>query len=777
MTDARLVLPAAVGGVSVGIMIGFPDALGATVIGAWLCTGAAILTAVAVRKARRVTATMAVTGVVAALLLSSAAVHSDARRPALLVDAATSARFVTVTATVSTEVHGGPSGRSSESRTPVVITDATVGNRSVHGLGIPAMVLGTIPPCGSGARITASGTLAGTETGDRAAFLVFVRGHAKIRTPAPWFLAWSTSLRSAFRDSASKLPRDGGSLLPGLSIGDTSAVGDSLQQAMIATSLSHLTAVSGANCAVVVGLVMLLGGAAGASRRLRIFLALVVLVGFVILVTPDASVLRAAVMASLVLFSLARGQPSQGVPVLCLAVIVLLCLDPWLSRNIGFVLSVLATAGLMVLSGPLSGWLSRWLPAPLSIVISVPLAAQVACQPVLLLLTPSIPVYGILANILAEPAAPLATVLGLLGCILNPFIPALGHTIIAVAWLPSSWIAAVARFLASAPGAQAPWVPGAFGALLLAALTAATLYAALGRHPRLKRISLALLLLGTTGYAGAAAGVALAHAHSVPATWQIAACDIGQGDAVLVRSRGEVALIDTGPDPDLLAKCLDELGIAKIHLLILSHYDLDHVGGTAAVLGKVERAMVGPVSDPSDLELRESLKNSGAAVSEVARGEHGSLGELTWAVLWPPSRPGLVEPGNAASVTVRFEGNGECAECLSSLFLGDLGQESQLRMLGAAHPAPVDVVKVAHHGSADQAKELYERVHARVGIISDGVGNRYGHPTDTLLRILSAAGTTITRTDLEGMILISSMDSGGLTVWTEHPPARDVGAH
>jgi competence protein ComEC len=146
-------------------------------------------------------------------------------------------------------------------------------------------------------------------------------------------------------------------------------------------------------------------------------------------------------------------------------------------------------------------------------------------------------------------------------------------------------------------------------------------------------------------------------------------------------------------------------------------------------------------------------------------------------VLWPPARLGTIEPGNAASVTVRFEPAGECAGgCLSSIFLGDLGEQSQCRMLAVAHPAPVDVVKVAHHGSADQCERLYERLGARVGVISVGAGNSYGHPTDRLLGILASVGTAIARTDLEGMVLLSPSPDG-VAVWTERAPDRDVGAH
>ena len=782
--DARLVMPAVIGAVVVGVLIGFPDLLVSAASGAWLLVGALISTAVVMRRGRSFVATAALTATVAAVLLSSATFGASARNPELLVDAAQAHRFVTIIAVMNADGATGASSpnstasNSSRSRTAITITAVTVGSTTLRNLSIPAVLFGSVPSSGIGTQISVAGTLANTEAGDHTAYLVFARGSAQLLQKPPWFLGWSNSLRAEFRAAAAQLPGDGGALLPGLAVGDTSAVSETLDAAMKSTSLSHLTAVSGANCAVVVGLIMLLGSALGASRRLRIAMALIVLVGFVVLVTPDASVLRAAVMAALVMFALASGRPTRGLPVLCLAVILLIFIDPWMSRDFGFILSVLATAGLLVLAGPLARVLSRWLPAPLAALISIPVAAQLACQPVLILLNPTIPVYGVIANLLAEPAAPVATVLGLIACVTLIVVPAVGKIALSIAWLPSAWIAAIAHFFAAAPGAQAPWFSGALGAFAIAAVTGLILVVVLKRRSTATRIIAGVLLLSVVSYGGGILGQALGRSTSFPEHWQIAACDVGQGDAVLVRSGDTIALIDTGPTPQALATCLKDLGVHHIDLLVLSHYDLDHVGGTAAVLGIVDHVLVGPVSDASDTALRDSLERSGATVAEVSRGGRGMLGDLRWEVLWPPTRMGSVEPGNAASVTVRFEGAGQCSEgCLSSLFLGDLGDEAQSRMFGVAHPAQVDVVKVAHHGSSDQSQSLYERVNARVGIVSVGSSNTYGHPTQRLLDILSALSATIARTDLEGMILISPAPNGGIAVWTEHPPDHDVSTH
>ncbi|MCA0218214.1 MAG: ComEC/Rec2 family competence protein [Actinobacteria bacterium] len=744
IADLRLAIPAAVAWIAAAVVIGIDPAI--PTITLWVAAG--IATAVAL--ARRSLAVVALALAAAALCSTSVVLQSTSRQPAELVAAAETGRQIDVLATLT--------GRASERSYPVTLD--VVDGTPVH---VPVIVFGPATDAGIGTTVRITGTLTATDPGDDAAFLLFAERSPIVESPPPWYLDWANGLRARFLAQTRTLPGVGGDLLAGLAIGDTTDVSGELDQAMKSSSLSHLTAVSGANCAIVIGLVMVAGAAAGVPRWGRVAASLAVLVGFVVLVTPEPSVLRAAVMASLVLATLARGRPVRGIPVLALATVVLLAFDPWLARSYGFVLSVLATAGLLLLAGPLARVLERWLPRWLAIVIAVPFAAQLACQPVIILLSATLPTYGVVANVLAAPAAPIATVVGLAACVLLVLIPPLGALLCQLAWLPSAWIAAVAQFFASAPAAQLPWPPGAVGALLLASGTVLAGFAVLGR-----RWAVIAVAVAGAVYLGLASGSRIAQVTGRP-DWQIAACDIGQGDAVFVRSRGQLALIDTGPDPALMRRCMTELGIGRVDLLVLTHYDLDHVGGAGALVGKVDRVFVGPSSDPEDDRLRNYFVAGGARVEQVSRGPTGLLGDLRWEVLWPPARLGSIEPGNPASVTLEFQPVGECAAgCLSSIFLGDLGEDAQNRLLAAGPVGTVDVVKVAHHGSRDQSERLYLRLHATVGVIGVGADNGYGHPTDDLLAILARAGTTPARTDRSGLILLApGAAPGTVRVWSE----------
>ena len=788
--DLRLVPPAATAWLAAALVIAVPDGALALALVSWGVAGLVVAAAITTRRGWIVS--VAVCAIAAALVCTVATTQAPVRQPPALREAAHDGRFVTITITTAETLGGQGSGVTPAARDgpfAATVTEVTVGNGPSVAVAAPALVFDALPDEGTGtapgigtsgtgtvgigSTLTLSGTLVAAAPEDDVGFLVFADGPARVVARPPWFLDWANGLRASFSLAAARLDGDGAALLPGLAIGDTSAVGEPLDAAMKSTSLSHLTAVSGANCAVVVALIMLAGALLGASRGVRIGASVLVLCGFVVLVTPQASVVRAAVMAVIVLLATFGGRPVRGIPVLALATLVLLATDPWLSRDYGFALSVLATGGLLVLAAPLSRLLQRVLPQGVALVVAVPLAAQLACQPVLLLLNPAIPLYGIVANALAEPAAPLATVLGLLACVTLPVLPGLGALLTAVAWAPASWIAAVANFFAGLPAGAVPWPEGLVGVALLTVVTVFGLVAALGAVSRRARvICAAIAALVLVGFGGAVAGVRVVQQLSRPVDWQIAACDIGQGDAVLVRSAGRVALVDTGPAPEPLARCLDTLGVGRIDLLVLSHYDLDHVGGTAAVVGRVDRALVGPSGGADDDRIVADLAAGGAAIERVSRGNGGVFGELRYTVLWPRARLGSVEPGNDASVTLVFEPVAECAGgCLGSLFLGDLGERSQALVLAAGTIPRVDVVKVAHHGSADQLDRLYQRADATVGLISVGADNGYGHPTDRLLDLLARVGTTAERTDLGGLVLLApGAAPGEVRVWTEKSP-------
>lgn len=633
------------------------------------------------------------------------------------------------------------------------------------------------PSLDVGATVSLRGTARATSPGDRAVLALSARA-VRVQNPPEGVAAVASDLRRGLIAATSGLPGPGAGLIAGLAVGDTSAVSAALDTAMKESSLSHLTAVSGANCAIVVGLAFGAIALGGGSRRARVFGGLVALVGFVVLVTPEPSVVRAGAMAAIAMGALLLGRAGAGLSLLSLAVSVLLIADPWLAGSLGFALSAVATASLLVWARPLAHGLGRWMPRPLSLALSVPLAAQLACGPLLVLITPTVPLYGVAANLLAAPAAPVATVVGLAACLSAPF-PWVQSGLAAVAWVPASWIAGTAHVVSALPAAQMPWLEAWPGAATLALVGGAVgvLIAVPRSTGRLRRgaraASLVLIALVAGAQTGGAALDSVAGRWTIPREWSVLACDIGQGDAVLLRSAQSVALIDTGPEPEALDGCLARAGVDHIDLLVLTHFDLDHAGGAPILAQRVGTVVHGPPASAADEALLAALRDGGARMVPAHAGQRGTLGTATWRVLWPPTESRAFPSGNDASVVIDVaDASGGAVP--RSLFLGDLSATPQAALAASgALRAPYDLVKVAHHGSADQNVGLYELIGPAVGLITVGTDNPFGHPRAEILDALEGRGVTIARTDRDGMVALWR-DESAMRLWRER--GGEVGA-
>lgn len=704
--------------------------------------------------------------------------YAEQSRDALRGLEVTGGRAVTVEAIVVGKVeHRSDGSLTFDASASEVRTGPTV--RAVSGeisVRVAPADVSALPALDVGALIVAAGSARHTEAADRAVLEITASRGVEIRRAPEGLMRVASDLRQQLVEAARALPSPGAQLVPGLAVGDTALVDQQLDGEMKASSLSHLTAVSGANCALVVGLAFASAALCGASRALRVTAGMIALAGFVVLVTPEPSVVRAGAMATIAMLAVLWGRPGAGLAVLSLAVTVLLVIDPWLSMSLGFALSAAATCSLLLLSRPLADGLARHLPRPLALAISIPLAAQLACGPLLALIAPTVPLYGVVANMLAAPAAPVATIVGLAAC-LTSWAPPLRDGLIAIAWLPAAWVAGTARTFSSLPGGALPWLEGWPGA---ASLTAVGVCIALvvGRfrarhvagaraHRTARMLASASLAITVGAIAGGMALGSFAGRLTLPADWSVLMCDVGQGDALLIRSERQVALIDLGPDAAALGSCLARAGVDRIDLLVLSHFDEDHIGGADAVADRIDTVIHGPAT-PEGQRLLNQLDAAGTTIHPVSAGTTGSLGDATWRVLWPATA--TETPGNDASVVLEIAGGG----VPSLLMLGDLSESPQRSLLATgALASHYDVVKVAHHGSADQSAELYHEVSASIGLIPVGQDNRYEHPRDEILDVLEDAGTRIARSDEEGMVVLSPSIEG-VTVWRERDV--DVGA-
>lgn len=284
-------------------------------------------------------------------------------------------------------------------------------------------------------------------------------------------------LRSRFVSAAAFLAPDAAGLLPGMVRGDTSALDEGLENAMKTVGMTHLTAVSGANCSLVLGALLL---ACRRMRMPRVPAAAAALAGlgmFVVLVGPDASVLRAAVMGAVAVAALAGGRSGRGLSFLCLAVTGLLLVDPGMGGSFGFLLSVLATLGIIALGRRIIDWIPARIPRWAAAAVAVPLSAQLLCGPVIVLLQPQFSTYSLLANVAVAPLVAPVTLLGTVAVPLAVLAPWPATLLIAVAGTFSAGVAGIARFSSQLPGASLPWPEGLSGLLSMLLLSVLTFIA------------------------------------------------------------------------------------------------------------------------------------------------------------------------------------------------------------------------------------------------------------------------------------------------------------
>lgn len=473
-------------------------------------------------------------------------------------------------------------------------------------------------------------------------------------------------LRARLRAACADLPPAARGLLPGLVVGDTSHLPADLEADFRTAELTHLTAVSGTNITILLGFVLFVLRRSGLRGRVLPIAGAGAIACFVVVARPEPSVLRAAAMGLVTVVALYTGRPRRGLPALAVAVLGLVLFDPTLARSYGFALSALATGALLLLAPHWTARLrGRGWPKWAAVVVAVPLAAQAVCGPLVVSFAGRVSLVAVPCNLLAEFAVAPATILGFVALVLAPVCLPLAQV---AAWLgswPIGWIATVARTGAALPGAAVTWPTGLFGGAVLAAITVAAVptLRLLRRPPDSTRAgrprAMAAALLATLVVVLLLRPPLLVRPLTgwPPPDWHLVMCDVGQGDALVLNAGpGAGVLVDAGPDPDAVDRCLRDLGVHRLPLVLLSHYHADHVEGLP---GALRGRAVGLLQGTTVLEPRAEVTRvrrwagaAGTSLTTPADGEHRTRAALTWQTLAPPPdaptpRPRPTTPGSA----------------------------------------------------------------------------------------------------------------------------------
>ena len=647
-------------------------------------------------------------------------------------------------------------------------------------LRVPVLLRGSIDLLGipPGTRLAVVGVLRAPGLRVGIAGVISLRESARvIGTAAPIWRA-TTALRADLARACTDLPPDIRGLLPGLAVGDVSAVPPELISDMKVTGLTHLVAVSGTNTALVLAALLALCAALRFRRWLRVGCALAGLGGFVLLVRPQPSVSRAAVMGVVMVLALIVGGRRRALPALCAAILLLVLVDPWLAISYGFALSTVATAGLVLVAPSVRDGLRRrlpWCPGVIMDAVAVSAAAQIAATPLLVSLSGYFSVVSLPANVLAAPAVGPATVLGVLATLLAPISPPLADVVVHLAAVPTAWIAWLAHRFAGFSWATVPWTKGLVGGL--ATFVVIVCIVLLFRLRRLTGVrwwvvgvvvSVLLIGVGTVPRIGGAAWP--------PPSWALVVCDVGQGDGLVLRvGPGAAVVVDTGPLPALMDRCLKRLGISRVAVLVLTHFHADHVAGLAGVLRhrSVGAVLATPYREPvfeADAVSR-TLAAAHIRQAPLVAGAALSVGGAVLRALWPPPPTSTNVTGlgpNDDSIVLLVDVT-SAAGPVRLLLTADVGPDPQAEIKRRYGPLGVSVVKIAHHGSAYQAEGFASWLHAPLAVVSVGRDNPFGHPVAATLASYRASGATVVRTDESGDIAVTvDPKTGALAFATHH---------
>jgi len=589
-------------------------------------------------------------------------------------------------------------------------------------------------------------------------------------------LVHSAEIRARASDGLGHgMPAREAALARGFVLGEDEGVDVATEEDFRRSGLAHLLAVSGENVTLLALLGSALLGAFGVPLRERLLWLLGLVVVYVPLAGAGPSIQRAAVMGAAGLVATLAGRRTSRLFALILAAVVTLVVEPGIAADVGWQLSFAAVLGILLLASPLRSALAArlgrggWRRA-LAEGIAVTVAATLATGPLVAFHFETLSTTTLVANVLALPAVPPAMWLGMVGAAAAqvPGLPL--EPLNGLCSLLLAYIAQVAEWCAAPSWAELHvhlGVGGLGGAYvgLGVAMVGAVRFARWHRLAKASRVPLAIreqidtrrLVLAAIAFFAALAGLALGGASGptsvLRSELRIEVLDVGQGDAILLQpARAPALLVDGGPPGDSLEAKLTEAGVDRLGAAVITHDESDHAGGVEELFGRlpIARLVYGRLGHAS----LEAARIAGATPMRVAAGAVIRSGPLRLEVLWPPpellSQPlAGADPNTQALVLL--------ARWRDFAMLLTADAEAEAVPLD---PGPVDVLKVAHHGSEDAGLgALLDRIRPRLAVISVGADNPFGHPTAATLATLSDHGVRTLRTDRDGTVTLEY--SGG----------------
>jgi len=567
----------------------------------------------------------------------------------------------------------------------------------------------------------------------------------------------------------SSLPEQQAGLMNGMLIGYREGLSDEVKEAFSDAGLMHIMAVSGANVAFLMMPLSLLLKLMRIRRKAANLLIMAFLALFVCVTGFEASVVRAVLMACVLLGAAMLYREPDVYSAITVSCIIMLVISPYILFNIGFQLSYAATLGIVMLYGNISKIITcSLIPKKAADVIAATLAAQLGVLPVTLIHFNKISVIAIIPNILSAPLLEVTTVLGAIMAVAGQFSLALSKLIGYLNNIFLSMLLYITKWSAAVPYASVRTItpPLAAAAVYYLFIWFFLWYAPKkGIRIRLKHWAVVL----------ATAAVFVAVSFTGPGVLDVVFLDVGQGDSTFIRTySGKTVLIDGGGsnNPETESKVgemtvvpfLLDYGTGSIDVVIATHAHSDHIQGLEDVLNmlSVKRLIIPSAEDMNDFgNLLSAADKKGIPVSVCSAGDTIILDDYTKMLVLNPqtgSRTEEISVNNTSLVLKLCYGN------TTILFMGDAEKEAEERLVkenGGSDSSEdllkADVIKVGHHGSDTSTSEPFiDRVDPDAAVISAGKNNKFGHPSPEVLDRLLRRGVKIFRTDECGAVILQS---------------------
>lgn len=557
------------------------------------------------------------------------------------------------------------------------------------------------------------------------------------------------------------LPQQQAGLLNGMLIGYREGLSEEVQEAFSNAGLTHIMAVSGANIAFLILPLSFLFKLMRIGKRAANLLIMGFLVLFVFITGFEPSVLRAVLMADILLMAAILYKKPDVYAAIAFSCILLLVISPCMIFNAGFQLSYGATLGIVMLYKNISKTIVRChIPKKLAEIMAATLAAQLGVLPVTLINFNRVSLISIIPNMLVAPMLELITILGTLMALLGQFSLFLSRLI---GYLNSVFLSAVLYITKWTSEMSFAMITTVTPPLFLAAAYYVIIWFLLWYKP-LKGITL------KTRHVAAVlsfAAVFILTGSLRPACMEVVFLDIGQGDSVFIRTyTGKTLLIDGGgsSNPSTVSAVGEKVVVpfmldnrtASLDAVIATHPHSDHTQGLVDVLGQMttDRLIIPSMKDESGFGgLLEVASAKRIPVSRASQGDIIRLDDRTCMQILNPEAECAVDEKsfNNASLVIKL-----CYGQTSVLLTGDAEADAEERMLKEALDLEADVIKIAHHGSPTSTSEaLLEAVEPEAAIISVG-RNNFGHPSDKVLSSLEEHNVDCFRTDECGAVVLIS---------------------